>query len=412
MTCTVIRGGTVVDPVNGIDGVCDVLIEDGRIASVAGQIEPPADTDIMDASGKLVTPGLIDVHAHVYGPGNVVPADPNCGVGAGVTTLVDAGSADASCVDDLVDRVVSVTTSDVYVLLTNHAWPDGFDEVVPDAPVDTDVLLAAAMLHGPRFVGLKVALTPAIFAAYGLRALAAARELAEQTRTRVMLHVGDIGNPALDATASKVTSDALDMLAPGDILTHIYSPLTGGPLDENERVLPALHAAAARGVIMDAAIGDYGFGWQAAEQILAEGIRADTLSSDVELYSPATQRDGLMVENRRATGNRVVSELSLVEYMSYFLELGFSVREIVEMCTSKAARAVGLETVVGDLSPGRPADVAVLDLKGGRYAMADVNGDVRIGSHAFVPVKTFKNGVPHEPGQGPHDWGFEPPAVA
>ena len=409
MVDLVIRGGRVIDPVHNIDAVMDVAVNDGEIVQVGGCIESDAHTRELDAAGKLVTPGLVDVHVHVYGPGEVVPADPNCGVGAGVTSVVDAGSADASCIDDLIERVADKTQACVYSLLTNHAWPDGFHHVEEPPAVDYHALKQAAHDHKGVVVGIKVAMTPAIYACYGLDALRGARQLAKEMDLRVMLHVGDIGNPALEPTASAVTAEAISMLAAGDILTHVYSPLTGGPLDEREAVLPSLCDAAERGVVMDAAIGDYGFGWQAADKILAAGLRADTISSDVELYSPATQASGLMVEGRRATGNRVVSELSLVEYMSYFLALDFSVAEVIHMTTTAPARAAGIADKAGQLEVGRPADIAILDLRDGHYALADVTGETREADRAFVPVATLKGGVVHAPGPGPHAWGFEPP---
>lgn len=406
-----IRGGRVIDAANDIDAVMDVAVSGGLVAEVADTLDSGLATEEFDARGKIVTPGLVDVHVHVYGPGDVVPADPNCGVGAGVTSVIDAGSADASCIDDLVERVVSKTESSVYSLLTNHHWPDGFGSVGRAPPVDYESVKRAVADHQDVVVGLKIAMTPAIHDSYGLEALRSARQVAEELGLRVMLHIGDIGNPALEPTSSKVTADALAMLEAGDILTHIYSPLTGGPLDEDEVVIPALHDAIARGVVMDAAIGDYGFGWEAADKILADGIRADTISSDVELYSAATDAGGLMVEGRRATGNRVVSELSLVEYMSYFLTLGFSVTDIIKMTTCAPAKAAGISCKAGDLTPGKPADVAVLELKTGRYSLADVTGEIRVGEQAFVPVATLKGGVIHKPGPGPHEWGFEPPAA-
>ena len=351
-----------------------------------------------------MTPGLVDIHAHVIGTGDV-DVDGICGAGAGVTSIIDAGSAMAS---DLPGALEVSTPSTVYSLLTNHNWPDGFRPPRVE-PVDVDAVREAMQSYPGTVLGIKVALTPAIIGAYGLDGLSKARAVAAQTGTRVMLHIGDIGNPALDPTPSSITSEALGILQAGDILTHVYSPLTGGPLDENERLLPALGEACERGVIMDAAKGDYGFGWEAADQILGTGIKPDTVSSDVELHSPATGASGLMVENRRATGARIKSELSLVEYMAFFLALGFGVDEVVRMVTSAPAAAAGIADRAGDLCPGKPADVSVLEIKNGRYRLTDVDGVSRTGQQAFVPFATLKDGNLHEPSAGPHEWGFEPP---
>lgn len=399
-----IRNGRVIDPANQINAVMDVAIHAGKIVKVAPRIdEASADREI-DAQGHLVTPGLVDIHAHVIGQGDV-DVDGLCGVGAGVTSIIDAGSAMAS---DLPQALTVSTPSNVYSLLTNHNWPDGFrpPEV---APVDVEGVREAIATYPDTVLGIKVALTPAIIGAYGLEGLRKAREVAEETGTTVMLHVGDIGNPALHPTPSSVTAEALGILQAGDILTHVYSPLTGGPLDEDEQMLPALGEACERGVIMDAAKGDYGFGWDAADQILGKGIKPDTVSSDVELHAPANSASGLMVEGRRATGVRVKSELSLVEYMAFFLALDFSVEEVIRMVTSAPAKAAGIADRAGDLSPGKPADISVLTLKRGYYQLTDVDGISRTGRQAFVPVTTLKEGRVYEPSSGPHPWGFEPP---
>ena len=399
-----ITNGRVIDPANKIDAVMDVAIHDGKVARVASGIADAEAARAIDATGKLVAPGLVDMHAHVIGPGDI-DVDGPCGVGAGVTSIVDAGSAMAS---DLPGALDVDTPSSVYALLTNHNWPDGFRPPNVD-PVDVDAVRDAIVSYPDSVLGIKVALTPAIVGAYGLDGLRKAREVVADTGTTVMLHIGDIGNPALDPTPSSVTSEALGLLQAGDILTHVYSPLTGGPLDENEQLLPALGEACERGVVMDAAKGDYGFGWDAADQILATGIKPDTVSSDVELHSPATTTSGLMVENRRATGKRVKSELSLVEYMAFFLELGFSVPEVIRMTTSAPAAAAKIAARAGDLSVGKPADVTILELKEGRYCLTDVDGVSRVGRQAFVPVATLKHGIVHPPSRGPHSWGFEPP---
>ncbi len=401
-----ITNGRVIDPANQIDAVMDVAIHEGKIVKVAPDIADAAAARAIDATGKLVLPGLVDIHAHVIGPSEV-DVDGPCGVGAGVTSIIDAGSAMAS---DLPGALEVATPSAVYALLTNHNWPDGFRPPKVD-PVDVKAVRDAIVSHPDSVLGIKVALTPAIVGAYGLDGLRKAREVAAETGTMVMLHIGDIGNPALDSTPSSVTSEALGMLQAGDILTHVYSPLTGGPLDENEQLLPALGEACERGVVMDAAKGDYGFGWDAADQILGKGIKPDTVSSDVELHSPATTSSGLMVENRRATGARVASELSLVEYMAFFLELGFTVDEVIRMTTSAPAAAAKIADRAGDLSDGKPADVTVLDLREGRYRLTDVDGVSRVGRQAFVPVVTLKDGIVYEPSAGPHAWGFEPPSA-
>jgi dihydroorotase len=410
----VIANGHVIDPAQGISATLDVGVQDGRIAAIAPGLPAHAATQRIDATGKIVAPGLVDLHAHVYWPGRQADVDPHCGVGAGVTSIVDAGSALASDLAELSDRVVATTKSSIYAFVSNHWWPDGYSpprEPGDLPPIDVDAIVAAARANPDLVKGVKVAVTPAIRREYGLRPIAEAREAARAAGLRLMLHIGDIGNPALPATPSDVTAEAIGLLQQGDILTHVYSPIAGGPLDEDERVLPALRAARDRGVVMDAARGDYGFGWDAADRVIADGIRAHTVSSDFEVHAVSTQGSGLMVENRRATGERIASEITLVEYMSYFLELGFSVEDIIRMTTVAPARAAGIADVAGDLATGKPADISVLELREGRFALADVTAISRVGRRAFVPFATVKRGVVHAPSAGARAWGFTPPRL-
>ena len=172
-----ITNGRVIDPANQIDAVMDVAIHDGKVAKVAPGIADAEAARTIDATGKLVSPGLVDIHAHVIGPDDI-DVDGPCGVGAGVTSIVDAGSAMAS---DLPGALEVDTPSSVYALLTNHNWPDGFRPPNVD-PVDVDSVRDAIVSYPDSVLGIKVALTPAIVGAYGLDGLRKAREVCRRYR--------------------------------------------------------------------------------------------------------------------------------------------------------------------------------------------------------------------------------------
>ncbi len=410
-----IKGGRVIDPARGLDGIMDVAVR-GRAISKLGRDIPAAEaSEVIDASGKVVSPGLVDLHAHVYRHGDYLDADELCGVWAGVTSIVDAGSVGAAEFADFRDEVVRPIRATVYGFLYNHWWPSGYepeDEIHKDRHIDIDGIVELAGKYPDIVKGVKVAVTPPIRRKYGLAPIVRGREAARAAGIRLMLHVGDISAPTLESTPSEVTAEALDLLDPGDILTHVFSPLTGGGLDEDGRVLPAFRAAKERGVVMDAAIGDYQFSWEAAEKVLAEGILPDVISSDIEIHSGPAASAGVMVRDRRVTGERVAAKMTLVEYMAYFLELGFAVEDIVRMTSTTPARAADIGSVAGTLEEGRPADISVLEVLSGRFALTDVTGVTRVGERAIAPVVTIKEGRVYEPGRGAHDWGFAPPAAA
>jgi dihydroorotase len=397
-----IKGGQVIDPARGLNAALDVAVTAGRFAKI-------------DASDKIVAPGLIDLHAHVFRQDHVVDADELSGVRAGVTSIVDAGSAGAPDFSNFLETVIRPCHSRIYSFLYNHWWPDGSepdDALENDRHIEVDGIIELAAAYPDIVKGVKVAVMPPITRKYGLEPVVRGREAARAAGLRLMLHIGDIGAPHLDATPSEMTSQALDLLDPGDILTHVFSPLTGGGLDAEGRVLPALQAARDRGVVMDAAMGDYQFSWAAAETVLAEGILPHVISSDIEIHSGLAAAPGTMVKDRRVTGARVASELTLVEYMAFFLELGFALEDVIRMTTSAPASAAGIDAVAGSLVEGRPADISVLEVLTGRFTLTDVTGVSRLGERAIVPSVTVKDGQVFPAGRGAHPWGFAPPPTA
>lgn len=410
-----IKGGTVIDPAQGLNGTLDVAIADGRIAKLGRSLSVSQAKEAIDATGKIVAPGLIDLHAHVYRQGHALDADELGGVNAGVTSIVDAGSAGVPEFTDFLETVVRPSQSRIYSFLYNHWWPDGTEPeeaLQEDRHIDVEGIVELAEAYPEVIKGVKVAVMPPITRKYGLEPVVRGRAAARAAGLRLMLHIGDIGARHLDATLPEVTSQALDLLDPGDILTHVFSPLTGGGLDAEGRVLPALRAAQQRGVVMDAAIGDYQFSWAAAEAVLAEGILPDVISSDIEIHSALAPSKEVMVKDRRVTGARVASVLTLVEYMAFFFALGFALEDIIRMTTVAPARAAGIDAVAGSLLEGGPADISVLDVLTDRFILTDVTGVSRIGERAVVPAVTLKDGRVHAPSKGAHPWGFAPPLAA
>ena len=187
------------------------------------------------------------------------------------------------------------------------------------------------------------------------------------------------------------------MLDAGDLVTHVFTPLTGAALDEEGRLLSALVEAQDRGVYIDTSYGDFNFGWERANEVLAQGLRPDTIATDMEIHA--------------GDGARKLSERGLLEYASYFLAMGFSVADVVRMTTATPAAYLGIGDEAGSLGEGRTADISVLDVIEGRWLLADATGQTRVGTEALAPVVTIKGGRVVEPGEPPHAWGWTPPAA-
>ena len=391
-----LKGGTVLDPSQGLDEKLDVAISDGRVARAAPYIPAAEAAEVFDADGKLVTPGLIDIHTHVYSPGRNLNHPDNAGVYGGVTTMVDAGGPGTHNFQDFCDFVLPRAQTRVYSFIsvfTERGLPTSPSEWI----VDGEGAVRIAREHPDLVKGLKVLIAPRIVHAIGLKHLEASTEAAREAGIRVMMHIGDIGPKGQTPTPPEMTAQALSMLGSGDIVTHLFSPLTGAALDGDGRLLPQLREAQKRGVAVDTSYGDFNFGWERAEAVLAQGLIPDTIGTDIEIHP--------------GVGMRTLSDRGLLEYMAFFLALGFTLEEVVRMTTINPARALGIEDRAGSLAVGREADISVMELLEGRWELTDAMGKSRVGSTALVPAVTIRGGRTVEPGAGPHPWGWAPPAA-
>ena len=391
-----LKGGRVIDASRGIDESMDVAIEGGRIARMAQAIPPSESREVLDVSGKIVAPGLVDVHTHVYHPGRNWNHPDVAGVRSGVTTIADAGGPGSADFEDFCEYILPKAQTTVYSFLSV------FRERSLGAPpseeqMDVDGVVEIARNNPDLVKGVKVIVAPRTVQNLGLKHVEASKRAAREGGVRLMMHIGDIGPRGQTPTPSDVTAEALAMLDPGDLVTHVFTPLTGAALDEDGRLLSALVDAQDRGVFIDTSYGDFNFGWDRADTVLAQGLRPDTIATDIEIHA--------------GDGMRKLSERGLLEYASYFLAMGFSVGDVVRMTTSTPAAYLGIQDRAGSLREGRTADISVLDVVKGQWLLADATGKSRIGTEALVPVVTIKGGRAIYPGEPPHAWGWTPPAA-
>ena len=393
-----LKNGTVLDPSQGTNDRLDVAVTGEKISRVAPSIPESEATRVVDVNGKIVTPGLIDVHAHIYAPGgNRNTNHPDiAGVRGGVTTIADAGGAGPSNFQEFCDFALPQAQTKVYSFLS--IFKDRSDPMASsESDIDVAGVVKTAEQNRDLVKGVKVLVMPRTIQAMGLKNVEAAKLAAQEAGIRIMMHIGDIGPKNQVPTPPEVTARAVSMLSAGDIVTHIFSPLTGAALDGEGKVLPGLKEAQARGVVMDPSYGDFNFGWERADRVLAQGLIPDTIGTDMEIQS--------------GFGMRKVSERGLIEYTAYFLNLGFSLEDVIRMTTINAAHALGIEDQSGSLTVGREADISVLELVEGSWQLTDADDINRTGSKALVPVMTIKSGQIIEPGEAPHSWGWTPPAT-
>jgi dihydroorotase len=356
----VIKGGRVIDPSVGLDGVRDVAIVSGKIAAIEADIKGDA-ADTIDARGKIVAPGLIDIHTHTARDKN----DATVCLADGVTAMVDAGSRGADFIDDGV--AVAKASPNQLRLLINVSRKGTLPVMTLDL-ADVPLARAAIARHRDTIVGIKARMEKNAWggAEGDLAALAHAQAMAEFFNLPVMIH---LGQP--DAPLPKI----LALLKRGDIITHMYAPAPNGILDDNGRLLPEVLAARRRGIWFDVGNGTTGhITWEQAERAIKQGFIPHTISTD---WTPQGRAGGVV---------------DLPNVMSKFLLLGLSLDQVIACVTSNAARVFEAFEDRGTLNVGAPADVALLELREGTFEFVDNFGGKRTGPRRLFPSATVIGG--------------------
>ncbi len=378
----VLKGGHVIDERNGVNGLADVAIRHGKIAKVSPDIDAGRSAT-RDVSGCYVTPGLIDLHTHVYHKATSLSVDPDMiARRSAVTTLVDAGSAGAGNYDGFRDFVMAQSRYRIVAFL-NISFPGifGFDKglVLGEArlaemlPVDRCVAKIEA--NRDRIVGVKVRIGGPVTGDLGLGALELALEAANQVDLPLMTHIG--GPPPSYA-------DVVDMLRPGDILTHCYRPEPNSAITENGDILPEILAARERGVLFDIAHGMGAFGYHTADAALRHDFKPDVISSDVHVVCV----DGPAYD--------------LLHTMSKIMNCGMTAEDVIVRATNRPALAMGRPDL-GHLGAGAVADISVLRMDQADVTFADVRGIERQGDRLFQPVAVYLAGKEGELSRRPFE---------
>ncbi len=349
----VLKGGRVVDPAQGIDAVLDVGFAEGKVAALGTDLGEAA--QMRDVGGRMVVPGLIDLHTHVYWGGTSLGVDPDDYARfSGCTTLIDAGSAGPGNIHGFRRHVIE--RADVRILpFLNIAFPGifglhwdlNFGEASDLRLLNSRVALAVAKEHADLVVGIKVRVGGGTSGATGIVPMQMALEVADAMGLPLMGH--------LDAPPPP-RHEVMKLLRKGDILTHCFRPWPNAPAASDGGVELDVLEARARGVIFDIGHGRGSFGYQTAVQMMRNGFLPDVISSDVHLTSIGGPAFNMLVT------------------MSKFLALGMPLAEVIRAGTSNAASAVRL-TDRGSLRPGMLGDATVLELEKGRFSFHDVMGE-------------------------------------
>jgi dihydroorotase len=261
----IIKGGRVIDPAQRVDRVADVVIRDGRIAAVRPNITVSGSVDTIDASGKLVVPGLIDIHMHAAD--KAMP--PSIALSTGVTTMVDAGSRGADNIEDLIEIARSAPNRLRILLNLAKRGVEAEGELLNFDNADVTAARRATERHRDLIVGVKARLSRTVVGDRDLEAVRRALDVVTPFGLPVMLHVGQTASPLPAIVA---------LLRRGDIVTHIYAPPPNGMLDDNGTVRPEILQARRRGVLFDVGNGRIGhLTWDVAQRAISQKFLPDTI---------------------------------------------------------------------------------------------------------------------------------------
>lgn len=365
-------GGEVLDPSQNLHQRCDVAFHHGRVAALAPHIPLESAHEVIDVTGHLVTPGLIDIHGHFFyrgWPGAVNP-DAVC-LPNGVTTAVDAGSTGWGNYPALREYILRPAQTRLYAFvhlcatgLTSLTARIGELQNLDFAQIDQ---ACACIADNPEHVlGVKVRIDHrATGAANALPAMRMARQVADATQSRMMVHVSGTPVPLVQL---------LDCMRPGDVATHILNGHANGILDGNGRILPEVREARERGILLDVGHAGVHFDLNVGRAAISQDFWPDTLSTDIHTPPP----------------ERVVYDLLGV--MSTFLALEMPLAAVLSTVTDKAAAAIGQQQALGSLRVGSAGDAAVLDLQQGDFTFVDAAGNAVQSGQRLKAVLTVKDG--------------------
>jgi dihydroorotase len=408
----VVKGGRVIDPKNGVDGVRDIGIRKGRIAAVAPKLER-GKAKVIDAKGLIVTPGLIDTHAHVYEhvSGDFGLNPDLVGIRTGVTTVVDQGGPSALTFDGfrkfIVEKAKTRVLCFISAYLAGGLLGHRYVDLYGPTGINVKAIVKVARDNPDLVRGIKAHAEPGGYSRWGMDSMKLAKEASRELKLPVYIHLGTLWPEAdgVKVDSGKIIDEVVPLLDAGDILAHPFTKFPSGFVADDGSIHPLVKEVLAKGVRLDVGRGAH-FSFKNAEKVIGAGILPFTLGADLHGYN-VRLKDGGRAYRGMFTGEGIDSIIaedraspferpySLHHAMTELVSLGVPLVEVVRMATENAATMLGAEEEMGALSVGMPADLSALRVIDGDWTLVDSEQVTRKAKQLVHPEFALRGGKLH-----------------
>jgi dihydroorotase len=407
-----LRGGRVIDPARGLDAVMDVAVRRGTIAAVAPKIPKSAARKVIDVRDRLVVPGMIDTHAHVYQyvTGSFGMNPDLVGIRSGVTTVIDQGGAAPLTIQGFRKFIVEPSATRVFAYVSNYLVGGlvghRYTELYGPHGVNVRETVRAIEANRDFVKGIKCHAEIGGYSRWGIDTLKLAKEASRAAKVPVYVHLGRLWAEA-DGTRidpDRVVPEMIPLLDPGDVIAHPFTKNIGAFVSREGKVHPLLFEAIRAGARVDIGRGGH-MSFAAARTVLDAGIVPFTVGADIHGYTINRPGDGswdagyfdervAKKRQQRPIGGAAV--FSLVQVLNELLALGLALPDIVRMVTANAAEMLGMAGALGTLAPGAVADVSVLRRDTGKWTLEDSLGERITATERLRPEFALEGGVRHD----------------
>jgi dihydroorotase len=394
-----LQGGRVIDPAVGRDEIADLAIRGGKIVAIGTSIPAATALQVIDVAGKLVLPGMIDTHAHVYQhvTGRFGLSPDLVGVGSAVTTIVDQGGPSCMTLGGFRHFIAKLAKTRVLCFISaylvggleGHFYP----ELYGPEQVNVEHTVKVARANPDLVRGVKAHAEIGGASRWGLDVIKLGKQIARGAGLPLYIHLGQLWRQkaGVEVDPDELVRQLVPLLDQGDVLAHPFTRHPGGFISAaTGEMHPVVWAALDRGVTVDVGHGSH-FSFQMARKVLELGVKPFTLGADMHGYNVRVPNDG---EEASRSENPFygVAPFSLTHAMTELLTLGMPLPEIVATVTSNAAIMLRLQDEIGSLQVGRVADVSVLDLLKGRFALMDNSGETVVAPEMLAPCFALRAG--------------------